>query len=203
MQNAISFKSYIGKICTSIGALTGVLALLPFLSLIQSDGTAYLFPPLGDLTSFFRTIYVMMILLVVAACYIFTRSNIGRLRSSIKWCAALAAIATLAYALSVLLYVVKIPMPVGPILVSIGSVRTDFANKTFTSGEDDWTVVRQRGLADEDVMKVWTKRSVLWNRAQLFVSYLLLSINWAAALSMISILDGRSGTKEPQAAEGS
>jgi len=53
---------------------------------------------------------------------------------------------------------------------SVGTVRTDFANRTF-AGKTDSYMLAQEGVTDESVNELWTPESVSLARSKLFFSY--------------------------------
>ena len=69
-------------------------------------------------------------------------------------------------------YVVSIPLPDGSKLsVSVGSVRTAFADQYF-QGETDSEMLSSRGPYENEVKKLWTEDSIGRARFGLYVSYL-------------------------------
>ena len=67
---------------------------------------------------------------------------------------------------------VEAPAAASAIHVSIGYERTAFAEQTFAS-ESDWEMLRARGTSEEEIWKLWTKRSIQIARFCLFGSYCL------------------------------
>src|ERR1039458_1387530 len=65
-----SLGNYIKRIGSSVGALSGLAAVLPLASFFPADWAAYLFPPLGDLTPISRIFCVVAVLIVICCGYI-------------------------------------------------------------------------------------------------------------------------------------
>jgi hypothetical protein len=77
-----------------------------------------------------------------------------------------------------------------------GSDRTDFADRTFAKDESAWNMVKQRGLSDEDITRVWTQESVRKNRLKLFFSYLITAVFWGLVFALSTALEINSGAKD-------
>jgi hypothetical protein len=189
-----TFGDYIKRIGTSVGVLATLSAAAPLASIIPTDLTTYLFPPLGDLTPMARFICVALVLMVIGCGWIAVGTS--------KWLKPLIGFATLVFCLALMLYaffysehVIKISTPDTSILVSVGTEKTPFATKTFTKGETDWEMVRHRGFGDEEIESIWTKASVRYARSQLFITYIVALACWAVLFSLVTAIEINSGVK--------
>jgi hypothetical protein len=194
MPKPVSLGDYIKRIGTSFGALSGLGAALPLASLWPSDWTAFLFPPLGDLTPIAKLCCAVAAVVVICCGYI----GVGAagLRKSMIVIPAVALLGAICgYIYYSEQYVLKISTPDSFCLVSIGSDRTDFANRTFGKDESPWSMVKQRGLSDEDIMKIWTRESVWNNRLKLFFTYLGIAVFWALVFSLLTAVEINSGVR--------
>ena len=127
-------------------------------------------PPLGDITTAAR---IGVIVLAIAVTYIsFYSVSPTRKFSRFALILTVSLLAFLCYLLSLAHLVRKITIPAtdSETFVSIGYERTPFAVQTFGS-ETDWDILQARGTSDEEVLKLWTARSVDIARLALIVSY--------------------------------
>jgi hypothetical protein len=188
-----SLGDYIKRVGGSFGALSSLGAVLPIASFWPADWAAYLFPPLGDLTPIARVLCVIAVLVVIGGGYVGV--GLAGLKKWIVLGAILTLIGASAHIYYSLQYVLKINTPDSFYLVSVGSDRTDFANHTFAKDESPWNMVKQRGLSDEDITKIWTRESVRNNRLKLFFSYLMTAVFWASVFALATALEINSGVK--------
>jgi hypothetical protein len=78
---------------------------------------------------------------------------------------------------------VEIPSRNESVLVSIGTQRTEFATKNFP-GNTDLEMLKQRGLGEEEVEKLWTLNSISLARLLLWAPYCGLFLFSLAALGI-------------------
>jgi hypothetical protein len=89
-------------------------------------------------------------------------------------------------------YVITIPLPNGnERSVSIGTVRTPFANQYF-SGVSDFEMLEARGPYENEVGMLWTRASLLNVRLKLFSSYLAVLVLLNLLIGMLAKLDRSS-----------
>jgi hypothetical protein len=194
MIKPISFGDYIKRMGTSFGALAGLGAALPLVSLWPSEWAVFLFPPLGDLTPIAKLSCVVAALVVICCGYAGVGAEgLKKSMLAIPGVMLLGALCGCVYYSEQ--YVLKINTPDSFYLVSIGSDRTEFSNRTFTKDESPWNMVKQRGLSDEDITKIWTRESVWSNRLKLFLTYLGVVVFWALVFSLLTALEINSGVK--------
>jgi hypothetical protein len=191
----LTLGDYVKRIGSSFGALAVLGAALPLASFLPGDWSAFLFPPLGDLTPAARIASIAVVLIFICFGYIGIGST--GLKKWIAVATTLALMTACAYIYYSLQYILKISVPGGFYLVSIGSEKTDFANKTFVKGESAWEMVESRGLDDEQIMKIWTPQSVRSNRLKLFLTYLATALCWALIFSLATALEINYGAKPP------
>ena len=183
--------------CTSIGLLGGLGAALPIVSLFPNEA-AYCFPPVGDLTPIARVGCIAIVLIVICCGYIGVGAT-RRLKMVIVIAAIFAIVAAVTYMSLALQYILKIETPNSFVLVSIGSQKTDFAKKTFTGDDSPWDMVKSRGLGDDQVMKLWTPKSVYTNRFMLLLSYIVTIVCWALMFALVTAMELNSRIKGSEA----
>jgi len=190
---SVTLGEYLKRIGTSFGALGVLGAALPLGSLLPTDWSAFLFPPLGDLTPIARVVCVVCVLLIICCGYVAVGER--ALKIWILVSALLALASASGYVYYCLQNVLKISAPSTFFLVSIGSEKTEFAKRTFTKGESAWEMVQNRGLNDDEITKIWTSQSVIDNRLKLFFSYAALTLFWAIIFALTTALEINSGAK--------
>jgi hypothetical protein len=170
---SVTLRQYYASFKSLSGALAGVFTASPLLSMLLPSGSGgYAFPPLGvaDGPARFGTV-----LLALATTYVVFFS-VGHWRDKDFWLIASGVgLAILSLCLYLTLYMrfvrtISIPSEGTSISVSVGYQRTDFAKATFDS-ETDWELLRQRGVAEEEIWKLWTTRSIILARLGLYASH--------------------------------
>jgi hypothetical protein len=194
-MGAVTFGDYVKRLGTSVGGMALLGAALPLASIFPADWAAFLFPPLGDLTGTARVVCVVAVLIVI--CFGYVGIGVKTLKPWIVVATLVALLSACAYLYCSFAYVLKINTTNSFILVSIGSEKTDFANKAFTNGESVWEMVRLRGLDDEQITKIWTAQSVQQNRLKLCFTYFGAILCWAVIFSLATALEISSGATAP------
>ena len=69
--------------------------------------------------------------------------------------------------------------------LSVGDQRTEFAKQL--GNVDDYELLRDRGAYEEEVEKLWTARSLIKARTELWLSYTASAILWLFLISILVI----------------
>ncbi len=85
---------------------------------------------------------------------------------------------------------IEIPSIEGVEIVSVGYERTDFAKSVF-GAESDLDMLRARGGSDEEILRLWTTRSVYVSRIALLGSYLGCALLLVAIARLAVLLRAR------------
>ncbi len=180
----VTFSEFFRSFKDSSGLLAGLSILPALLSELKPNWSAYIFPPLGSLEPAARIGTVLFGLLAIACGYLLIGTS--RIRTIIYSSSLVALCCLLAYLSATAMYVRKIDIASQalPVFVTIGSQRSDLARKVFPN-ETDWQMLRDRGLSDEEIYRLWTPRSVLLGRLAVYVSYLGIVLGWAFTFSSL------------------
>lgn len=148
--------------------LAGLVPLLP--SAVSSPG--YWFPPLGDVTPIGRTGVLGLSLALIFISFWLAKPQKVTRRFIILFVAGVVFFVF--YFFSARHFVKRIDRPAdnSTTYVSVGYERTQFAQQTFGSSESDEEMLRNRGLTDEDISRLWTDHSIDMARLCLLISYL-------------------------------
>lgn len=166
---AITIKNYYKSFGSISGALAGVFGLGPLVSLTPISWSQYAFPPLGDVA---LIAHVGLVSLAITLTYLAFYFPLARLKMVTSFLVLAAALSFCCYLVNYMKFVRRIPVPStsSTVQVSVGYERTAFATANFGS-ETDWEILRDRGLDDEQISKLWTARSIRTARLSLFVSF--------------------------------
>ena len=180
----MDLKKYLERFKSVIGALTGVLTVLPLLSGVLPGKTGdYAFPPLGTYQLFWTVLSVAVAAAIILLIYYFARgsSYVAQRDRRVKafiLVGAFGGLGILVYLIAVQLVVRELWIPTEnrAVAVSVGFHRTEFAEKEF-SGKSDWEMLETMGFEEGQIRKLWTISSILVARTSLFAAYLwMLSI---------------------------
>jgi hypothetical protein len=152
-----------------LGALTALVAASPLLSKVLPAGVSeHVFPPLGQIDSSAR---IGAVAFAVLATYIAFFFGQGNAKAKVSVAASLGLVFFLAFlGLSLrLVRTIDVPSQGSSVAVSVGFERSDFAKKTFAN-DSDWEMLRQRGMSEEEIEKLWTPNSVIAGRLALWVA---------------------------------
>ena len=158
----ISLLSYYKKFASISGALAVATGVGPLLTaLLPGAAAGYLFPALGDLLA-----------ATITYLSFYAAQRPPQAWSRFLLLGGIAFLAMCCYLISLQHFVRKIEIPANGsvVIVSVGLREDAFATQTF-QGESDWDMLRARGTSDEDVLRLWTERSLDVARLCLFASY--------------------------------
>ena len=122
----------------------------------------------------------------------FTKSRRRRLQALVG-VAALAIFGACLYQVPRTLFVRTIDRPAlkDTVTVTIGYDRTMFAHQNFAQN-DDWEMLRQRGVTEDEIARLWTSQSIILARLALFATYLLVILS-AVTFCSLEVLYGVIG----------
>jgi hypothetical protein len=154
----------------NVRAVQWIISVIPLGGRLLSGQSALAFPALGDDTGSF--VFLAVVLSGVAAILPWA-IPLRRGRTILMLCSVLLLFCSaIAYYHLSQRYVVSIPTGNGgKMTVSIGSVRTAFANQTYP-GKSDAEMLMSRGPYENEVKKLWTSDSIDCVRDRLFGTYL-------------------------------
>jgi hypothetical protein len=186
----ISVSQYYKGFISFYGLIASIPLVDPVVRLCVSDSNAlagYLFPPLGDAQHLLLPFTVVMLLTVTYVIFVYCQ---GLRKVPRKAILALLGGMVLGSVALMLLYNsfvlrVEIPSVDAEVYVSIGYQRTDFAVQTYP--EEKWTdsdMLRDRGPWEEQIKKLWTRRSISIVRVLLWLFY---AMSLACLISIMSL----------------
>ena len=147
-----------------------------------------IFPPLGNETAISQVFVVVFGLAVTYIIFLARSSSVSTIHQRIKLYLLLGIACFCIYLGAHMRFVrnIAVPSTNQTINVSVGYERTKFATETFGPASD-WEMLRFRGTDDEEIMKLWTTKSVYIARLVLLGSYLgsLLSLIAFASLGVL------------------
>jgi hypothetical protein len=150
------------------------------------------FPPLGNETVVSQCFAVLVAL--VFTYLVFLRKNIAasRIKRAMTLLVISTAIFFFAYLAARIYFVrtIEITSIEGVEIVSVGYERTDFAKSVFGT-ESDLDMLRARGGSDEEILRLWTTRSVYLSRIALLGSYLGCALSLVVIASLAVLLRAR------------
>jgi len=135
--------------------------------------SACLFPPLGDVQPLAATltlISLLLITLVVYECCCHIASKVRFRLNAFLFAGAAISVVVLIGLYVAFVRVIDVPAAGLRIPVSVGIVRTDFAQRTYPNW-DDWDMLHDHGPTEKTVQLLWTRRSVWEARAMLWLAY--------------------------------
>jgi hypothetical protein len=186
-QRAVTLANYYKSFVSISGALAAAFGVGPLLSeWLPTSISAYLFPPLGDMTSAAR--FGVCLLAIVLTYIVFYANTTSPHRFRQLLVAVIVSFLSLCcYLVLYSLYVRSIDVPAAKsvIHVSIGYERTGFAQHTFGS-DSDLDMLKARGTDDDQISKLWTLRSLTIARLSLFVALcaFVLPLVWVFSLGV-------------------
>jgi hypothetical protein len=179
-----------------------VVIALPYLSKILPEPVGpYLFPPLGDIEGIARLgafIFSTLTTYLVFICAKDSALNKVPKRTVILFVIAVALFLGYFSASYRFIRVVSIPSEHRAIAVSVGFERTDFARRNFSSSSDI-EMLRDRGLVEEEIERLWTVRSLLSARLTLYLCYLGCVMSLVGFLSFGALQHALEGVGTPRA----
>jgi hypothetical protein len=200
LQNSapISVLEYYKSFGGLRGAIAGAFTFLPVSSLVIPGRV---FPPLGNETILSQ--WFAVIIGVVVTYLVFLRQNVttSKIKSAMTFFLLIATVFFCAYLAARLNFVrtIDIPSLKDVAIVSVGYERTDFAKSVFGDASD-LDMLRARGTDDEEIVKLWTTRSVYVSRITLLCSYLGCALSLIAIASLAVLLRAREspGAETPK-----
>jgi hypothetical protein len=165
-QYYLSFKSL-------SGVVAGVVAASPLVSgLLPDKVAAFVFPPIGSAEAPARLGAIVFGLATTYAAFFWRGDPQAGRPARIPVALAVAFLSLCAYLVLYLRFVrrIEIPSRQTSVFVSVGSTRTEFANRNFPNASD-WDLLRDRGLDEEEIWRLWTPGSLIEVRVGLFVAY--------------------------------
>ncbi len=200
-------KSYYAKFNSIVGAVAGLVSLLPLGAIIGPN--AYLFPPLGgDSIEKFAIIGTVILSL---SCTLFVYQKRKAFVSKLGLALLLSG-AALCITIQIMLYTafvrdVQIPSKNEVVTVSVGFARCPDNPSEYAKMSDE-EMLKDAGPTESAIRHLFTLPSLLAVRALLYLSYLatiLLVVMFASCAVLFSALDdlGRGKSSCPDArAEG-
>jgi hypothetical protein len=179
---AVTIRSYYKSYGSISGVLAGVFGLGSLLSFIPFEVSQYVFPPLGDVTVI---AHFGLVSLAIAITYLAFYFPLAKL----KWVMAVLVVVAAAglswYLVDYMKFVRRIDVPSksSTIQVSVGDERTAFAISNFAT-ETDWDILRDRGLDEEQISRLWTPQSIRRARLSLFASFATFVLPLVLAFSL-------------------
>lgn len=191
---AMKLAEYLSRFKSVYGVLTSILMALPLLSLVDHGQIGdHAFPPLGPYQPFWLFVTLTLGAVVILSTYYFLRGSslttvVDRRKEGYGGMALLIAGGLISYFAAVQLAVREISIPTEgkTVCVSVGFERTEFARTNY-GDFGDWTMLKKAGFDEEQIVKLWTKRSLLTYRTWLFSSYLW-SFCWLISLGSFAVL---------------
>jgi hypothetical protein len=160
-----TFKEYV----KSVRKVQWAVCAIPLGGRFLQSQSAFAFPPLGADKGI--TVFLTIAFVGLAAILPWTFPK-KHLKTTMLFCVLSGVLSTVSYLVLSEKYIVVVPIPDrGNISISVGTVRTEFANRYF-EGQTDVEMLESRGPYDIEVKKLWTEDSILWVRIRLFLSYL-------------------------------
>jgi hypothetical protein len=165
----ISVVEYYKSFVSTLGALAGLVAGSPLFSeYLPTNVSQHIFPPLGQMESVARIGTVAFAILATYVAFFFGSEKV---RNRVAISASLAPICFIIFVIfsSRLVRTIDIPSRGSAVTVSVGFERSEFAKSNFAN-DTDWEMLRQRGMSDEEIEKLWTPNSVMAGRLALLIS---------------------------------
>jgi hypothetical protein len=180
----ITIRQYYSAFNTLSGWLAALVSLSPLVSSLFRGFKGYFFPPLGNTESVAR-FGIILFSLAVTYLALFWRNWRPRDNAKRVTIAILLALACFClYFIAYQLFVRRIDIPSSgtSVSVSVGYQRTEFAKETFGSATD-WEILKQRGIEEEEIERLWTASSIAIARLALFVPFCGIILLLVAAFS--------------------
>jgi hypothetical protein len=190
----ITTVEYYKSFASIQGILAGIFGLLPPASNFFLPGR--IFPPLGNETVLAQAFGLFLGLAVTFLVFFQQGSTKFEVMRMIKIDFFLALVFLGAYVGVHQRFVrtIAVPSTSGELYVSVGYERTNFATATFGTSSD-WEMLRYRGTEDEEIMRLWTTKSIYIARLALLSSYLGLMLSLIAFASFGVLLHARNNVE--------
>jgi hypothetical protein len=174
----ITLTQYLKGFTVLRGGLAAIPFILPLIHLVDGyfSEDDRLYPPLGPIQPLAIAGTITLLLVTILVAYEVCGS-IARIRGSVSLMLTLAALVCFVSLFPLYSkYVRVIPNRVlgTEVHVSIGSTRTEFAQKYFSDKSDE-EKLHIRGTEEEQIRKLWTDDSVWKGRAALCLAYTLMA----------------------------
>lgn len=178
------------------GAIAVIFTLLPVSSLVIPGRV---FPPLGNETVLSQWFAVIVALVVTYLAFLRKNAAASKIKRSMTVFLCIAAMFFCGYLAARIYFVrtVDITSVDRVDIVSVGYERTAFAKSVFGS-ETDLDMLRSRGNNDEEILRLWTTRSVYISRMALISSYLGCALSLVAIASLAVLLRVRESSSRGQ-----
>jgi hypothetical protein len=157
------------------------VCLVPLGGWLTQNRIPFLFPPFGDNVHTGLTFAVSTVLAGIAALLPW-KLDLTKVKSALLIGLALLAVGSvIPYFYLIQKYVISTtPTGTGPLTVTIGMVRSEFALDNLRDYTDE-EMLKELGPNEPSVHKLWTEDSILSVRLRLFLSYL----GWLIPLNLI------------------
>ena len=202
----LTVKAYYKHFASIFGGITGLIAVLPFLSaIIPPNYSRYLFPPLGTVESFARIGVFALVIVTTIVVYQFREiapSQQPARRQKLFAILLLTSVVSFAIFIGLTIRFVRaIPAPaISPtaeFVVTVGWSRTPYAQSNFGSKTDE-EMLRARGVTEEEIFRLWTQESVLTARLLLLLTYLVFLVA-AVSVGSFAVMFDKLDSGRPQA----
>jgi hypothetical protein len=171
------------------GIFASICGALPLLSQLLPEKLDT-FPPLGDIESAARVGLVVLAFAITFVLYFWAATFYVRSHAVLAVALVIAFISLLCFLGLHQRFVrrVDIPSKGTAVSVSVGYERTPFANTSLQS-LSDWEMLRARGTDDEQILKLWTAKSLIVVRLLLLGTYALVVLALVGAFSLGVVAD--------------
>jgi hypothetical protein len=193
----LTVKDYYKHFASIFGGIAAFISSLPLISvLMPADYSRYLFPPLGTIEPFGKVgALVLTVLITIIAYYSQESTLVSKRERRFKLLLGILAVAVIGFFVFIGLnqrFVRSVPVPsinqTAEFVVSVGYERTEFAQGVFGQ-QSDWDILRQRGVTEEEIFRLWTPTSVIIARLALLISYIAFLLAAVAACSLAVLFD--------------
>ena len=193
----VTVKAYYKHFASIFGGIGAFISSLPLISgLVPADYSRYLFPPLGTIEPFGKVgILVLIVLITIIAYYSQDSTAVTNRERRCKLLLGILAVAVISFFAFIALnqrFVRSVPVPSinqnTEFVVSVGYKRTEFAQRVFGQ-QSDWDILRERGVTEEEIFRLWTPTSVITARFALLFSYTTFLLAALAACSLAVLFD--------------
>jgi hypothetical protein len=168
-RQPISITEYYTAFISVLGAVAGLVAASPLFSeYLPTNLSQHIFPPLGEMESLARFGTAAFAVLASFIAFFFGSEKV-RIRLAIAASVALVCFILFLALSSRLVRTIDIPSQDTARAVSVGFERSEFAKSNFAK-DTDWEMLRQRGMSDEEIERLWTPNSVMASRLALWIS---------------------------------
>jgi hypothetical protein len=171
----VTLSGYLLSFKSISGFLVGLFSAVPILAkFLPESYSGYGFPPLGSVEGAARVATVALALAAVFFAFFTAATSRSGNRKHIAAAIIFSLLCLCSYFALFLRFVrtVDIPSKEISVQVSVGYERTDFAKRNFGTASDE-ELLRERGISEEEIWKLWTARSVLVARLSLCITYVL------------------------------